>query len=155
MTLDQLKNDVVVFDIDGVLAKYNFPKFERKIFSTDEWISMNMSSNPYEQIERVTFFDNFMNEMDCNRLYTLSETFTSDEQWNKTAFIKDNFPIREDNIIFVGNKQFKVNVLKEIRKWHEKEGRRVTLIEDNVEVLASVERLDDKNIRCITISEFL
>lgn len=48
-TLD-LKNDVVVFDVDGVLAKYDFGDLGKKIIPEHEWIVKNMQKDMYKFI---------------------------------------------------------------------------------------------------------
>lgn len=154
-----LKNDIIVFDIDGVLAKYDFGTLGGKIFTEHEWIQRNMQKDMYKFIQRTHLFDELIQEKDSNDLYILSTAFSSFEQNNKIEFLGREYgKFREDNIYFVARDEYKVDILKELREIYDKEGKlykRIVLIEDSVQIMASVEELRNERIRCFLISDFI
>lgn len=154
-----LKNDIVIFDIDGVLAKYDFGDLGRKIIPEHEWVVRNMQKDMYKFIQRTHLFDELIHEKNSNDMYILSTAFCSFEQNNKIEFLDREYEkFREDNIYFVARDEYKVDILKELREIYDKEGklyRRIVLIEDSVQIMASVEALRNDRIRCFLVSDFI
>lgn len=157
MKLAELKDDILVFDVDGTLTKYDFPEF--KIAGKEEWISANIKRNMYTDAKPVHLFDEILESKNSSDLYILSVAFSSFEQNNKLEMLERLFPMfREDNIMFVADDSFKIYVLKYLRDLYDKEGKehkRIVLIEDNVGIMSSIENLRDKRIKCYLLSDFI
>ena len=154
-----LKDDIVVFDIDGVLVKYDFGKLGFKIMPEKEWIRANMQMDMYSFMEKTSIFDELISTLNPMNMYVLSVASSSFEQNNKINFILENQPnIREDNIIFVSQNEYKVEILKELREIYDKARKghkRIVMIEDNTLIMASIEELKDERIRCLLVSDFI
>ena len=157
MTLAELKDDILVFDIDGTLTKYDFPEF--KIADKNEWVPLNIKRNVYTDAKPIHLFDELLESKNSSDLYILSVAFSSFEQNNKLDMLERLFPMfREDNIFFVAHDQFKVYILQYLRELYDKEGKehkRIVLIEDNVNIMSSIENLRNKRIKCYLLSDFL
>jgi len=154
-----LKDDIVVFDMDGVLNRYNFPELGFKIYSEEGWIRKNMEIDVYSFAEKTSLFDELIESKNSMDLYICSAAGTSFEQTNKIRFLEEKYPnFREDNIIFVGKTEFKIEVLKYLRDLydsHGKQDKRIVIIEDTVSVLDAVEKLNNPMIKCYLVSDFI
>lgn len=159
MKLFDLQNDILVFDIDGVLARFNFPTFGKKVYDGHDWVTQNIRFDMYSFIEKTNLFDELIASKDSMDIYVLSEAKCSYEQHSKIDFIDREYPnIREDNIIFVGDQKYKIDVLKELRNIYDsvdKTDKRIVMIEDTLEVMVAVENLEDENLRCFLVSDFI
>ena len=154
-----LKNDIVVFDLDGVLAKYDFGELGIKLVSEHEWVRANMQRSMYEFVQKTSLFNELIAEKNENDMYVLSTAFSSFEQKSKIDFLAREYSaFKESNIIFVARDEFKVDILKELREIYDntnKHYKRIVLIEDTVKIMASVEELHNENIRCFLVSDFI
>lgn len=154
-----LKDDIVVFDMDGVLNKYDFGDLGFKIVTEHEWVRRNMAMDMYSFIKKTSIFDELIKEKNPMDMYVLSTAYSSFEQNNKINFLDREYgKFREDNIIFVARDEFKVDILKELRTIYDnskKKDKRIVLIEDTVRIMASVEELHDDRIKCYLVSDFI
>lgn len=154
-----LKDDIVVFDLDGVLSKYDFGELGFKLVSEHEWVRANMQMDMYSFVQKTHLFDELISEKNPMDIYVLSTAYTSFEQTNKINFLDREYGnIREDNIMFVARDEFKLDILKELRDIYDnagKQDKRIVLIEDTVRIMASVEELHDDRIKCYLVSDFI
>lgn len=115
--------------------------------------------NPLDLKDDIVVFDELIKEKNSMDMYVLSTAYSSFEQTNKLNFLEREYEsFREDNIIFVARDEFKVDILKELRDIYDnvgKQDKRIVLIEDTVRIMASVEELHDKRIKCFLVSDFV
>lgn len=161
MKITDFQSDLVFFDIDGVLAKYDFGN-NRKIYGEDDWIKLNMKCNPYLTIGYTTFFDKFIESKSDTHI--LSVSYSNYEIDNKIQFIKTRYPnIKRENMHFVADSRFKATMLEQLYKDYitlnpieaTKKKVRAILIEDSVQVMYSIDSLHNQNIKCYLVSDFL
>lgn len=154
-----LLNDIVVFDMDGVLNKYDFTDLGFKMQSEKEWVKLNMVMNPYEFAAKTSLFDELIEKKNSMDLYVLSVATSNFEQNNKISFLEENYPnFREDNILFVSDKAYKVEVLKYLREIYDNSSKRdktIVMIEDNVDTLSDIISLNNDKIKCYLVSDFI
>ena len=154
-----LLNDIVVFDMDGVLNKYDFTDLGFKMQSEKEWVKLNMVMNPYEFAAKTSLFDELIEKKNSMDIYALSVATSNFEQNNKMSFLEENYPnFREDNILFVSDKAYKVEVLKYLRELYDNSSKRdktIVMIEDNVETLSDIISLNNDKIKCYLVSDFI
>lgn len=159
MNLLDMKDDIVVFDLDGVLARYNFGELGRKMYGEHEWVAMNMELDMYAYIQRTHLFDHFIHENNPDDMYVLSTAFSSFEQANKIEFISREYSnIKKEKIYFVSRDEYKIDVLKELRNIYDNMGKtdkRIVFIEDSAKILGTVEDLQDPRIKCFLVSDFI
>lgn len=147
--------DIIFWDIDGVLAKYDFPLYNKKVFEYHEWVKLNILNDVYIDVEPTTFFDDFINT-NSNKQYILSVAMTSSEMESKIRFIQNKYKgiFSKNDIIFVSNGQYKVDALlamsQKLNSYY-----RIVMIDDDASVMASIENLNNHKIRCFTLSDFL
>lgn len=157
MRLEELNDDIVLFDVDGVLGKFDFGELGFKILEKEKWLRKNMECDVYSYVQKTNFFDDFIKVH--NNLMVLSVAFSSYEQKNKIKFIERNYSnIDKENIIFVATDDLKVEVLKQLREDFDKKGfgnKRIILIEDNSRIMGSIEKLNNPRIKCFLLSDFL
>lgn len=153
-----LKDNILVFDIDGTLCKYNFQDFERKGFDAHSWIRLNMIKDMYDCSKPIKLFDDIIESHNQNNMYILGVACSSFEQRNKVNFIHKNFPkFRYENIIFVSDNCFKYDVLEELQIIYKQMGytKKIILIEDNASIMLDIELKDNHSIKCMLISDFI
>ena len=154
-----LKDSVIVFDMDGVLSKFDFGDLGIKIVPEHEWAKMNMMEDMYKYVQKTRLFDELIDTKNLMDMYVLSQTLSSFEQNNKINFLERNYPnIREDNIIFVGDTNIKIDILKGLREILDNTGKAdvdLVIIEDSLSVLLDVTELNNPKIKCYMISDFI
>lgn len=154
-----LKDSVIVFDMDGVLSKFDFGDLDIKIVPEHEWAKMNMMEDMYKYVQKTRLFDELIDTKNSMDMYVLSQTLSSFEQNNKINFLERNYPnIREDNIIFVGDTNIKIDILKGLREILDNTGKAdvdLVIIEDSLSVLLDVTELNNPKIKCYMISDFI
>lgn len=153
-----LKDDIVVFDIDGVLAKFDFGN-GKKFYEDESWVQLNMNKDMYKNIERTSLFNDLIEELDPSRIYVISMACTSFEQNNKLKFIDKIGKIRADHVFFVANDKYKKTVLQELRYKYDRSSnnwdKRIVMIEDSCSIMADIEMLQDEKLRCFVVSDFI
>ena len=159
MNMDTLKNDILVFDFDGVLTRFDFPAFNCKCWAPQDWIAVNLMDNPYKKVSRITLFDKMIKEKKTEELFVLSTALCSAEQNNKISYLKEHYPnIANDQMYFVGRDEYKKYVLLAMRKaidgiyGHDKQ---ISMIEDSASIMMDIEKLRRPNIRCYMLSDFI
>lgn len=159
MNVMDLQDCIVVFDIDGVLSRYDFGELGFKLISEPGWVRANIETDIYQFTTKTSLFDELINSKNSMDMYVLSVASSSYEQANKVRFIEENYSnIREDNIIFVARTSYKIEVLKYLRDlydMHGKKHKRIIMIEDAVSVLDDVETLANDGIGCYLVSDFI
>jgi len=154
-----LENSMIVFDIDGVLCKYDFEAKDRKCWESEEWIQINIHENPYAAAKRIKIFDKLIESKKPEDMCVLSTALCSHEQKNKQDFLKTNFhKIPQDQIFFVGSDKYKTDVLYALRKSLDNMGqsaKKIVMIEDNPSIMMEIEGMRNPKIRCLLISDFV
>lgn len=158
MKLSELNNNILVFDVDGTLVRYNFPTLGVKCFEPHEWIQLNAKENMYKHyIEKTNLFDEVIaNNLDY--VYTLSAALTSYEQNNKINFINETWGIKREHILFTSELKYKLDMLKVLRDLYDSKEdvtKDIILIEDGSSVMMQVEQARLQSIHCYLISDFV
>ena len=103
-----LKDDViVVMDVDGVLAPYEFSELSHSM-TDDEWDKLVASGeSPYKDVRPIKLMQKFIQKKGIDKVYTCSKS-PSSEIPGKRAFIKNNYNLPDDNIYFTLEKTEKL-----------------------------------------------
>ena len=159
MKLTDLKDSVVVFDMDGVLNKFDFSTLNIKIVPDHEWAKMNMIEDAYRYVQKTNIFSDLIGSKNTDDVYVLSAALTSFEQANKMRFLNREYPnIKNSNMMFVGETRFKIDILKGLREILDNTGKShvdIVMIEDSMSVLLDVTKLGNPKIKCYLVSDFL
>lgn len=130
-----LKDDViVVMDVDGVLAPYEFSELSHSM-TDDEWDRLVASGeNPYKDVRPIKLMQEFIQKKGVDKVYTCSKSPLS-EIPGKKAFIKDNYNLPDDNIYFTLEKTEKLTVLQTLQQKLGLKPSQIAIVEDTVKTL--------------------
>lgn len=136
--LEYLKDKIAIFDMDGVLTRYDFQELG-KGFLTDEWISINVKQNLYlDKGSKTELFDEAIKELG-NNAWVLSVALTIFEQRNKIEVLQALYPtIPEEQILFCAESRYKIPLIESLikhNKLHNNTNKKIVLIEDKEELV--------------------
>lgn len=155
-TIYKDEKSVLVFDIDGVLAKYEYGDHNHNICSDEEWDSNAeyYSKLMYEQAQPVKLFQHLINDIRAGKNVYACSVASADESKAKKKFVLRNYSIPEENIILVQNKMDKLQALNNIKEQYPGlPDSKIILIDDTVKVLTHVQ--DNSDYSTCHISSFL
>lgn len=142
------KDIFVVFDVDGVLAAYEFGKLNHNAENRN-WEEYVIKNKPYDNINPVPQLQRFIHDKG-KHVYVCSVA-TQYEEENKKNFVIREYGIPEPNIKFVKSKEEKVLFLKELAKIAGSE-EKVALVDDTVSTLNQI--FNETNCITVHISSF-
>jgi hypothetical protein len=134
--LEFLEEDetAVVFDVDGVLAVYEFGERSHSACPDWEWESYVREHDPYAFSRPVRQLQEFIAAKDPSRVFACSVA-ADYERHAKRDFVLRNYRIPRENIQLVSSKPEKLAYLSNVRKKLDLPERRVALVEDTVSTL--------------------
>ena len=136
------KETITVFDIDGVLAVYEFGDCRHGVDDKTWEDSFAEDNNLYTQAAPIPKLQEFVKRKGTDNVYVCSQA-SLHEQKPKLDFVKDNYGIPEDHVFFVVNKTEKVNVLRLLKESRNVQECRIALVEDTVKTLDSILQCGD------------
>lgn len=143
-------NVAVVFDIDGVMAPYEFGELRHNGCPDSEWEQFVENNKPYSNAKVIPQILSFIQEKGVKNVYacSVSEDY---EKEDKGGFVSDKYGLPSDHIIFTKTKDEKLTFLKSLS---EKMGgeKNVAMVEDTVKTLNQI--YDNSNIITVHISSF-
>lgn len=141
---------IIVWDVDGVLAPYEFGIHEHCIEDWETLFSGDKKS-PYEKISPVPCLYNFIHKTGVAKSYVCSVAEPYEEK-SKREYARKNYGIPEDHIVMVRTKDEKLKALKRIQ--NEKGGVPIAIVDDSVPVLDKIHK-DGSGFIIVHISSFL
>ena len=127
-------NVKIFFDIDGVLAPYEFGAVSHCI-DDDEWnYAVENKMTLYGELNSVPVLKEYIEQMKEGYAYALSAS--GDEWEDKKKFVMDNYDIPEENILKVSSKDEKLDVLRKFAK--ENSEYSIAIVEDTVKTLDKI-----------------
>ncbi|MCQ2195835.1 MAG: hypothetical protein MJZ28_12935 [Paludibacteraceae bacterium] len=146
--IEKLKKSIVVFDIDGVLAAYEFGENCHYASIWDEaFISEN--DNPYCGVNPLPKLQQFIQEMNPEDVYVCSVA-SPFEMGAKGGFVTKNYAIRKENILFVEDKSKKIDALLKIKE--QRGDKPIAIVDDTVKTLDQI--FEQGDFLTIHISSF-
>lgn len=135
------KEVIVVFDVDGVLAPYEFGD-KKHCVSDDEWDEiLEKGIDVYSNVQPVKILQEFIKRKGVENVYVCSVSSIK-EYDSKVAFCMKKYSILEDHIILVKHKADKVSFLDALSKKVNLPHNEIALIEDTVETLDQAAKSD-------------
>ena len=142
----------VVFDVDGVLAIYDFGELGHAAAVDGDWETYVREHDPYATARPAPPIQRFVARKGCGRVFACSvgEDY---EAPGKVAFVRRCYGLPADHVRIVADRQAKVDYLREVAHALRLPERRVALVEDTVKTLDAVASQTD----CVTVhvSSFL
>lgn len=143
--VDYLKQDgiITVFDVDGVLAPYEYGNLKHCV-SDEEWLNgfNDPDNNLYSKMKGLPFLQKFIANKNIDDVYVCSQAddYESDA---KIKFVMNNYNVKRENIFLVKEKNMKVNILNMIRDAKNIPENKIAMIEDTVKTLDAIAEKHD------------
>lgn len=135
------KEVIVVFDVDGVLAPYEFGD-KKHCISDEKWDEMlEKEIDVYSSVQPIKVLQKFIKIKGTENVYVCSVSSIK-EYDSKVAFCMKKYSIPEDHIMLVKHKTDKVSFLDALSKKMNLSHNKIALVEDTVETLEQVAKLD-------------
>lgn len=148
-----LKEDTVIFfDVDGVLAPYEFGE-NRHCIDDAEWgRKMKNGEDMYSTVAPIKLFQQFISQKGIDNVYVCSKA-NPEEYESKMKFCHDGYGIPMDHIIMVSSKNDKLAILKAFAEANSIPENKIAMVEDTTKTLDMIA----KGSKCSTIhvSSFL
>lgn len=130
----------VVFDIDGVLAAFEFSELKHNGCKDEDWEQFVLTNQPYDKLKAIPQIKCFIDDKGIDNVYACSVAQTYEEE-NKRNFVMREYGIPQDHIIFVRDKKDKLDFLYQLAKG--KEEINVALVEDTTSTLNQIYNVSD------------
>lgn len=140
---------IVVFDIDGVLAPYEFTPRCHSVIDDDEWFELVRTGDPYSSLPPVRLIQRMIEKKGSANVYVCSVS-SPDEYAGKQRFVEKNYAIDPEHIRFVPEKSQKLDALRQIAVERGVDESSVAMVEDTVKTLDAIARAS--NIATIHVS---
>lgn len=142
--VDELTQDgvIVVFDVDGVLAPYEWG-FRQHNMTGEMWTAILKSGEDmYSRVSPIKVLQEFVKNKNIDDIYVCSKSEDA-EYTSKMAFCMREYGIPQDHIKLVEHKSDKVLFLDELSKKLDIPQNKIALVEDTVETLDSISKTRD------------
>ena len=126
------KETTVVFDIDGVLAAFEFGELKHNGCRDEEWERFVTEHKPYDKARAIPQFKRFIKDKGLEHVYACSVAEPYEEE-NKRNFVMREYGIPREHIVFVRDKKEKLDLLRKLAE--NKEEISVALVEDTTSTL--------------------
>ena len=149
------KDNVLVMDVDGVLALQEWGEYNHFDLSDEEWsIMANKEKHFYGENLVSRRMQDYLSDKDPNLLFVISKAYTENEDESKVYFCHEYYWIPEDHIFFVRSDAEKVEVFKKIvAMFPNLPKHKIIMIEDTVSILNDIKEQTDCST--VHISSFL
>ncbi|MCM1215942.1 MAG: hypothetical protein NC548_15655 [Lachnospiraceae bacterium] len=163
MILDRmvfLKDMICVFDIDGVLAAYEYGFKNHNICDPKNW-GENEIIKTYKKARCPQTMIDFVNSRDIKKNFVCSLANSNTERFEKIKFVTHSYPnINISNIFFVENPEDKLNILYNIYARHNymqekiyRDQSDIFMVDDSIEILNYIQ--ENSSFSTLHISSFL
>ena len=143
---------IVVFDVDGVLAPYEWG-VNQHCMSDKLWDSiLDNHEDIYARVQPVQTFLDFIHSKRPQDCYVCSRSAHAESAF-KAKFCTDNYGIPENHICLVDNKSDKLLFLNSLRDELGIPESRIAIVEDTVKTLDEIAK--DHDYITVHISSFL
>lgn len=136
------KNKIMCFDVDGVLAEYQFGDsldiYACKDDKFKEYLNehQDLYTNAIAPKKVLQFI---YNECSLKNCYVISKKYSKLEGSLKIKFITSNYGIKPDHIYFVNKDSEKLAVMRAIAdKENRPESKEVVIVDDSISVLGNI-----------------
>lgn len=147
-----LQHDVVIFfDVDGVLAPYEFGK-HRHCIADEEWDKMlENGGDAYSIVSPIKLFQDFIKEKGTDNVYVCSKAHP-EEYASKTKFCQEGYGIPSDHIFLVASKKEKLDIPRNFAITLDVPEEKIVMVEDTIETLDLIAKCG--NFSTVHVSSF-
>ncbi|MBR3280791.1 MAG: hypothetical protein IKI57_02935 [Clostridia bacterium] len=149
------KDNVIVMDVDGVLALQEWGEYNHFDLSDEEWSVMANEQEHFYGEELVSKkMQAYLADKDPDLLFVISKAYTKNEDESKVYYCSTYYPIPRDHIFFVRSDKEKVEVFKKIiAMFPNVPNHKKIMIEDTVSILNDIK--EQTGCATVHISSFL
>lgn len=136
------ENAVLVFDVDGVLAAYEYGERNHNACKDNEWDEYLKTNNTYESARPLITIQKWLVEHgNIDRTYVCTASANESEFMKKADFVVRNYPIKRENIFMTLERNEKLEVLKRIHEtcYPGLGDEMIIMIDDTTEVLTNIQ----------------
>lgn len=143
---------VIFFDVDGVLAPYEFG-VNKHCINDEEWDrKITAGEDMYSTVSPIRLFQNFIERKGTDNVYVCSKAST-EEYASKMKFCQDGYGIPSDHIFLVASKREKLDILRSFSIALDIPEEKIAMVEDTVETLDII--FNNTNCATVHVSSFL
>lgn len=143
---------VIFFDVDGVLAPYEFGDC-RHCISDEEWDrKMEAGEDMYSTVSPIKLFQKFIKRKGTDNVYVCSKAHP-EEYASKTKFCMDGYGIPYDHIALVPTKESKIATVETFADVNDIPEEKIAMVEDTVGTLDLFAKYT--NCSTVHVSSFL
>lgn len=149
------KDSVLVFDVDGVLAKMEWGTYNHYEIDDEEWTKACAEGvNTYTEEKVSNKMKNFLKDKNMERIYVITTVGNCNEGEFKREYVNKYYNIPRENVFYVNANSEKRKKLIEIKeKYKELEDYKIVMIDDTVDILNDI--MENTNFSTAHISTFL
>ena len=148
-------NNVLVFDVDGVLALLEWGDYNHYALNDDEWNKACLEGiNSYNEEKVNKKLQKFLKSKDMSKIYVITTVGSNNEGEFKKEFVNKYYNILKENVYYVSDNTQKTDVLLEIKnKYPKLKDYQIVMIEDTVSILNDI--MEKTNFATVHISSFV
>ena len=146
---------IMVFDVDGVLAKMEYGEYNHFAVDDDTWNKLIEEGEQfYKEEQAIPRMVEYVKSKDINNIYVCSRSFNVKEDAIKRSFLISVYGILEDHIYFVRNNEDKLKIMFKIKELNPNvEDNHIAMVDDTVSILNNIK--ESSNFATVHISSFM
>lgn len=136
------EESVLVFDVDGVLAAYEYGEYNHNACRDEDWNDYLKTNNVYADARPLVTLQKWLSKYgNPERIFVCTNSADESEFKKKADFVTSNYPIKKENILMAKNSLDKLNVIKEIHTLYfpTLDEKKIIMIDDTAKVLTNIQ----------------
>lgn len=148
-------SNVLVFDVDGVLALLEWGEHNHYRYFDDEWVkACEEGVNTYTEEVVSRKMQDFLKNKNMSKIYVITTVGNNNEGEFKREFVNKYYNIPKDNVYYVKKDSEKTKRLYDIKeKYPELKDHQIVMVEDTVSILNDI--MEKTDFSTAHISSFL
>jgi len=148
-------NTILVFDVDGVLARIEHGKYNHFNDNDEEYdLALKNGVNFYDNSIAIKTMQDYIKTRCIDNIYICSHVHNDIEASQKIIFLEGNYNIKRENIYFVNENEEKLDVLNKIKSMYPNvQEDHIALVDDTLSILNHV--MNNSNYATIHFSSFI
>lgn len=150
------RDSILVFDVDGVLARIEYGEYNHYGESDEEWDRVIREGGRFYQDDvAIKTMKDYLSQHNMDNVYVCTKVMNPIEGDMKVDFLVRNYGIEKDNIFYVFKNEEKLDVLKKIHeeKYPDEKECEIALVDDTISVLTYV--MENSGFATIHVSSFM
>ncbi len=144
---------VYILDVDGVLAKIEYGKYNHYCYDDELWKKMILENNYYDYVKPIKKMQEFLKDKDKKRVYVATKVMNDVEYNQKINFLIKHYDIIPSHVKWVLNDDDKLKIIKDIQKEYPNlDSKYFVMIDDTINVLNNI--MDHSDFSTVHISSF-